>query len=78
MAKVEWAIAHDKEAQAIQQAGQRFAERVLTDAQNDCYFSLVLLEWAERFPQLLPKDRTEIRLRALPDESREITIEWSE
>jgi len=46
VAKVEWAIAHDKEAQAIQQAGQRFAERVLTDAQNDCYFSLVLLEWA--------------------------------
>lgn len=36
--------------------------------------SLVLLEWAERFPALLPKQRTEIRLRALADETREITI----
>lgn len=35
---------------------------------------LVLLEWAERFPELLPRDRTEIRLRALPDDSREITV----
>ena len=36
--------------------------------------SLVVLEWAERFPQLIPADRTEIRIRALPDESREIEI----
>ncbi len=36
--------------------------------------ALVLLEWAERFPSLLPRDRTEIRLRALPDETREITV----
>jgi tRNA threonylcarbamoyladenosine biosynthesis protein TsaE len=36
--------------------------------------ALVLLEWAERFPQLLPKERTEIHLRTLPDESREITV----
>ena len=36
--------------------------------------ALVLLEWAERFPELLPRERTEIRLRALPDESREITV----
>ena len=36
--------------------------------------SLVLLEWAERFPALLPSQRTEIRLCALPDDSREITI----
>jgi hypothetical protein len=43
--KLEWAAAHDDEAHAIQQAGQAFAERVLTDAQNDCYFSAVLLEW---------------------------------
>ena len=35
---------------------------------------LVLLEWAERFPALLPLDRTEIRLRTMPDDSREITI----
>ncbi|KAJ7083389.1 glycosyl transferase family 90-domain-containing protein [Mycena belliarum] len=44
--KIEWAVAHDAEAHSIQQAGQAFAERVLTDSQNDCYFSLVLLEWA--------------------------------
>ncbi|KAJ7136672.1 glycosyl transferase family 90-domain-containing protein [Mycena epipterygia] len=43
--RIEWAIAHDAEAHAIQQAGQAFAERVMTDAQNDCYFSAVLLEW---------------------------------
>lgn len=46
MEKLEWAIAHDDEAHAIQQAGQVFSQRVLTDGQNDCYFSLVLLEWA--------------------------------
>jgi tRNA threonylcarbamoyladenosine biosynthesis protein TsaE len=36
--------------------------------------NLVLLEWAERFPALLPRERTEIRLRALPDDSREISL----
>ncbi len=36
--------------------------------------SVVLLEWAERFPALLPRQRTEIRLRTLPDETREITL----
>jgi tRNA threonylcarbamoyladenosine biosynthesis protein TsaE len=36
--------------------------------------SLVLLEWAERFPEMLPRQRTEIRLRALPDDSREIRV----
>jgi tRNA threonylcarbamoyladenosine biosynthesis protein TsaE len=36
--------------------------------------SLVLLEWAERFPALLPKKRTEIRLHTLPDDSREIQV----
>ena len=35
---------------------------------------LVLLEWAERFPGLLPAARTEIRLRRTGDDSREITI----
>ena len=36
--------------------------------------SLVLLEWAERFPALVPGERTEIRLNALEDESREIVV----
>ena len=35
---------------------------------------LVLLEWAERFPELLPAHRTEIRLRAMADDSREIIV----
>ncbi|KAJ7583091.1 glycosyl transferase family 90-domain-containing protein [Mycena floridula] len=47
VAKVEWAIANDAEAHRIQEAGRQFAERVLTDAQNDCYFIAVLLEWAQ-------------------------------
>jgi tRNA threonylcarbamoyladenosine biosynthesis protein TsaE len=34
--------------------------------------SLILLEWAERFPALLPQQRIEIRLRALADDTREI------
>lgn len=36
--------------------------------------ALVLIEWGERFPQLLPANRTEIRLRTLEDDSREITV----
>ena len=36
--------------------------------------SVVLLEWAERFPTLLPRQRMEIRLSVLPDETREIGI----
>ena len=36
--------------------------------------ALVLLEWAERFPELLPLQRTEIRLHSLPDDSREIRV----
>lgn len=36
--------------------------------------TLVLIEWGERFPELLPAVRTAICIRALPDDSREITI----
>lgn len=36
--------------------------------------SVVLMEWAERFPALLPHQRTEIRLRRLPDDTREIVV----
>jgi tRNA threonylcarbamoyladenosine biosynthesis protein TsaE len=35
---------------------------------------VVLLEWAERFPELLPAERTEIRIRALDDDAREILV----
>ncbi|KAF7332489.1 CAP10 domain-containing protein [Mycena kentingensis (nom. inval.)] len=44
--RIEWARANDDEARRIQKAGKEFVERVITDAQNDCYFHLVLLEWA--------------------------------
>jgi tRNA threonylcarbamoyladenosine biosynthesis protein TsaE len=35
--------------------------------------ALVLVEWGERFPRILPTERTEIRLRARGDE-REIEV----
>ena len=35
---------------------------------------LVLIEWGERFPQMLPAERTEIRLRAVGDDEREIEV----
>jgi tRNA threonylcarbamoyladenosine biosynthesis protein TsaE len=36
--------------------------------------ALILIEWGERFLQLLPPRRTEIHIYANPDESREITV----
>ena len=36
---------------------------------------VVLLEWAERFPELLPSERTEIRIRALEGDVREILLQ---
>ena len=36
--------------------------------------ALILVEWGERFPQLFPPPRTEIRLRALADDAREIEV----
>ncbi|HXK05401.1 MAG TPA: tRNA (adenosine(37)-N6)-threonylcarbamoyltransferase complex ATPase subunit type 1 TsaE [Verrucomicrobiae bacterium] len=36
--------------------------------------ALVLIEWGERFPQLLPGARTEIRIRRTGDETREIEV----
>ena len=37
--------------------------------------AVVLVEWGERFPQLMPENRIEIRLRALEDERREIVVD---
>jgi tRNA threonylcarbamoyladenosine biosynthesis protein TsaE len=37
--------------------------------------AVVLIEWGERFPELMPPDRFEIRLRATDGERREITVE---
>ncbi len=36
--------------------------------------AVVLIEWGERFPRLMPEDRIEIRLRAKGDDRREIEI----
>ena len=36
--------------------------------------ALVLIEWGERFPELMPLPRTEIRMRAMENEEREIAV----
>lgn len=36
--------------------------------------ALTLIEWGERFPELWPRDRIEVRLQRLPDESRRIEV----
>jgi tRNA threonylcarbamoyladenosine biosynthesis protein TsaE len=36
--------------------------------------ALVLIEWGERFPQLLPSAWAEIRIRVLENEGREIEV----
>ena len=52
------------------------ARQVATLGLEDLFASegVVLLEWAERFPELMPAKRTEIRIRALDDDSREIEV----
>lgn len=37
--------------------------------------AVVLVEWGERFPALMPAARIEVRLRALDDNRREIVLE---
>ena len=39
--------------------------------------AMVLIEWGERFPQLLPARRTEIRMRALGNDEREIEVAYA-
>ena len=36
--------------------------------------ALVLIEWGERFPQLMPAARTEIRIRRMGEEAREFEV----
>jgi len=40
--------------------------------------AVVLIEWGERFPDLMPENRIEIRLRATEECSREIEVQWSQ
>jgi len=39
--------------------------------------AVVLIEWGERFPELMPEERIEIRLRGTGEHSREIEVQWS-
>jgi len=36
--------------------------------------AVVLIEWGERFPQLMPAERAEIHIRAAEDDTREIEV----
>jgi tRNA threonylcarbamoyladenosine biosynthesis protein TsaE len=36
--------------------------------------AIVLIEWGERFPKLMPAERVEIRLNAIDDERRQIVV----
>lgn len=36
--------------------------------------AVVLIEWGERFPEILPEERTEIRIRVRDDEGREVNV----
>ena len=52
------------------------AEQAATLGLDDIFDreAVVLIEWGERFPQLLPEDRIEIRLESLSPEARRIEI----
>ena len=52
------------------------AEQVATLGLDEIFDreAVVLIEWGERFPQLLPAQRTEIRMRALGGDEREIEV----
>jgi tRNA threonylcarbamoyladenosine biosynthesis protein TsaE len=36
--------------------------------------AVVLIEWGERFPEIIPRDRIEIRLSTLDADARQITV----
>jgi tRNA threonylcarbamoyladenosine biosynthesis protein TsaE len=38
--------------------------------------ALVLIEWGERFPELMPAERTEIRLRRTGGDTRQIEVNY--
>jgi tRNA threonylcarbamoyladenosine biosynthesis protein TsaE len=40
--------------------------------------AVVLIEWGERFPELMPPSRVEIHLRATGESAREIEVQWSQ
>jgi tRNA threonylcarbamoyladenosine biosynthesis protein TsaE len=52
------------------------AEQVATLGLDEIFDrdAVVLIEWGERFPQLMPAERIEIRLTALDDDRRKIEV----
>lgn len=38
--------------------------------------ALVLIEWGEKFPRVMPRRRTEIHLRAISEDVREIAVSY--
>jgi tRNA threonylcarbamoyladenosine biosynthesis protein TsaE len=40
--------------------------------------SIVLIEWGERFPELMPPNHIKINLRATGELSREIAVQWNQ
>lgn len=52
------------------------AEQVATIGLEELFekAAVVLIEWGERFPELMPEERIEIRLRAIAESEREIVI----
>ena len=56
------------------------AEQVATLGLDEIFDreAVVLIEWGERFPQLLPADRIEIRIEPVNEESRRIEITGQE
>jgi tRNA threonylcarbamoyladenosine biosynthesis protein TsaE len=52
------------------------AEQVATIGLDEIFErqAVVLIEWGERFPELMPVERVEIRLRATGENSREIAV----
>ncbi|MEP7352717.1 MAG: tRNA (adenosine(37)-N6)-threonylcarbamoyltransferase complex ATPase subunit type 1 TsaE [Acidobacteriota bacterium] len=38
--------------------------------------AIVLIEWGERFPELLPARRLEIRLESTSDDQRNVQLQW--
>jgi tRNA threonylcarbamoyladenosine biosynthesis protein TsaE len=52
------------------------AEQVATIGLEEIFErqAVVLIEWGERFPELMPLERVEVRLRATGEASREIVV----
>ncbi len=52
------------------------AEEVATLGLDDLFDrdAVVLIEWGERFPELMPQDRIEVRIETLDDDARRLVV----